>query len=190
MFETSKCREFRRQRGDFTSFLHGKGVDIGAGPDPLKVDAGTVRAWDVNDGDAQLMASVPDNEFDFVYSSHCLEHMRDVPESLKNWARITRPGGFVYTVVPDYVLYEKMTWPSRFNGDHKQSFSFMIPRAAVVRPNHYHIEQDLVPLMKSLGLEVVRWTVEDYGYNYNAGILDQTLGTALAQICIVAKKAG
>jgi SAM-dependent methyltransferase len=188
MDETSKCQNFRKARGDFDKWLHGDGIDIGCGRDPLKVEKGTVRAWDIPDGDAQLMAGVPDNTYDFVYSSHCLEHMRDVPESLRNWLRITKPGGFVYTVVPDYVLYEKMCWPSRFNGDHKQSFSFMITRQAVVRPNHYHIQQDLVPLIKSLGAEPVFMQLEDYGFNYNFAIVDQTLGNAVAQYCIVAQK--
>jgi SAM-dependent methyltransferase len=188
MYETSKCLKLRKERGDFRDFLHGNGIDIGAGPDPLKIETGNVRAWDVPDGDAQLMAGVPDNTFDFVYSSHCLEHMRDVAEALKNWTRITKPGGFVYTVVPDYLLYEKLTWPSRFNSDHKQSFSFLVPRVGVVRPNHYHVTQDLIPLMDSLGLQVVRWEVEDDGYNYNAGLFDQTMGNALAQLCIIAQK--
>jgi SAM-dependent methyltransferase len=90
------------------------------------------------------MAAVSADTFDFVYSSHCLEHMRDVPETLRNWTRILRPGGWLYVVVPDYVLYEKMSWPSRFNSDHKQSFSGLIDRSAVVRPNHWHLDGQLV----------------------------------------------
>jgi SAM-dependent methyltransferase len=189
MKETGKMAEVRRNRGDFQSFLHGKGIDIGCGDDILKVDDGTVQPWDVGDGDAQLMKGIPDGEFDFVYSSHCLEHMRDVRESLVNWTRILKPGGFLYVVIPDYMLYEKLTWPSRFNDDHKQSFSVLIPRRAVARPNHWHVEQDLKPLMQEVGLEVVRFTFEDYGYNYNSGLFDQTrLPTVVAQLCFVAKK--
>lgn len=188
MRETSKCRGFRQQRGDFDTCLKGKGIDIGAGPDPLVVPLGTVRVWDVSDGDAQLMPGVPDNEYDFVYSSHCLEHMRDVEEALRNWTRICKPGGHLYIVVPDYIVYEKMTWPSRFNGDHKQTFSFLIRRHSVVRPNHYNVDEDLIPLMGKLGLDLVKWYFEDYGFNYNAGIFDQTLGDALAQLCFICQK--
>jgi ubiquinone/menaquinone biosynthesis C-methylase UbiE len=189
MKETGKMQELRKGRGDFKNYLRGKGIDIGCGDDCLRVEEGTVRPWDVADGDAQLMAGIPDGEFDFVYSSHCLEHMRDVPETLKNWIRILKPGGFLYFVVPDYVIYEKMTWPSRFNGDHKQSFSTMIPRRVVARPNHFHIDQDLVPLLKELGMESVMGIFEDYGFNYNAGIFDQTrLETVVAQICMISKK--
>jgi SAM-dependent methyltransferase len=188
MHETSKCYDFRKARGDFANFLKGSGIDIGCGPDPLKVEEGSVRPWDLNDGDAQLMPGVPDGEFDFVYSSHCLEHMRDVRESLTNWLRILKPGGFLYVVVPDYILYEKLTWPSRYNIDHKNSFSFMITRGHVQRPNHWHMNQDMFPLLTELGAEPLRMTVEDNGFNYNAGVYDQTRFDALAQMCVVAKK--
>jgi SAM-dependent methyltransferase len=190
MRETAKCQEFRKARGDFDQFLHGEGIDIGCGPDPLRVEKGSVRPWDIPDGDAQLMTGVPDNQFDFVYSSHCLEHMRDVPESLKNWTRILKPGGSLYFVVPEYVIYEKMTWPSMFNPDHKQSFSHLINRQQVQRPNHWHVGDNMVPLMTETGLEIVRITFEDYGYNYNAGVFDQTMRMALSQLCFVAKKKG
>jgi SAM-dependent methyltransferase len=189
MKETAKMMEIRRNRGDFANYLRGKGIDIGCGDDCLKVDDGSVRPWDVGDGDAQLMKGVADGEFDFVYSSHCLEHMRDVRETLLHWTRILKPGGFLYVIVPDYLLYEKLTWPSRNNSDHKQSFSIMVPRRVVARPNHFHIEEDLKPLLRELGVDMVRVTFEDYGFNYNAGIFDQTrMQTAVSQICFVAKK--
>jgi SAM-dependent methyltransferase len=188
MKETSKCKDMRAGRGDFTKYLVGHGIDIGAGDDPLVVERGSVLAWDLKDGDAQLMDGVADNSFDFVYSSHCLEHMRDVPEALRNWVRILKPGGFLYTVVPDYILYEKMTWPPMFNTDHKQSFSFLVTRSMVRRDNHYHLEQDLFPLLKQYGLTVVDARLEDAAFNYNAGMYDQTFYTALSQLCIVAQK--
>lgn len=188
MHETSKCQPMRKARSDFDRYLHGSGIDIGSGPDPLKVEQGTVRAWDHADGDAQLMPGVADGQFDFVYSSHCLEHMRDVPETLRNWSRILKPAGVLYFVVPDYLLYEKLTWPSRFNRDHKHSFSFVITRQHVQRPNHWHINEDIQPLLTELGLEIVRITIEDNGFNYNAGLFDQTVQDTLAQLCFVARK--
>jgi len=118
MRETSKCHDMRLARGDFQNYLRGDGIDIGAGDDALRVPSGTVRPWDQPDGDAQLLAGISADCFDFVYSSHCLEHMRGVPEALENWIRVLRPGGWLYVVVPDYLLYEKMTWPSPFNSDH------------------------------------------------------------------------
>ncbi|MEM1724783.1 MAG: hypothetical protein QXW71_03295 [Thermoplasmata archaeon] len=34
------------------------------------------------------MEGVPNCSYDFVHSSHCLEHLRDPREGLKNWFRI------------------------------------------------------------------------------------------------------
>lgn len=188
MHETAKCRDIRAQRGDFEAYLHGQGIDIGAGNDPLRIPNGSVRTWDVNDGDAQHLATIPDESFDFVYSSHCLEHLQDVATALRNWVRVARRGGYLYIVVPDYLLYEKMTWPSMHNAGHLHSFSTFITRSAVNRPNHHHVDDDLVPLLTSLGTRVLRITFEDYGFNYNAGVLEQTMAGAVCQICIVAER--
>ena len=188
MRETSKCQSLRQARGDFQNYLRGQGIDIGCGKDCLKVESGSVRPWDVADGDAQMMAGVGDGEYDFVYSSHCLEHMRSVEQTLGNWVRILKPGGWLYVVVPDYCLYEKMVWPSRFNSDHKQSFSFFVKRPAVGRENHFHLEENLFPLLRKLGLQSIRWLLEDQGFNYNYGLVDHTAMDGLAQLCIVAQK--
>ena len=75
------------------------------------------------DGDAQLLATLPDNSFDFVHSSHCLEHMRDPREALHHWLRALKPGGHLVVLVPDEDLYEQGVFPSTFNGDHKWTFT-------------------------------------------------------------------
>ena len=82
-----------------------------------------VDAWDTPQGDAQYMRGINDNKYDFVHSSHCLEHMEDPIIALRNWIRITKPGGYLVITVPEEFLYEHGQWPSRFNGDHKWSFS-------------------------------------------------------------------
>lgn len=188
MKETSKMRARRLVRGDFVNYLHGDVIDIGAGDDPLCVIDGTVKYWDVNQGDAQLMSGVPDEVYGAVYSSHCLEHLRDIPESLRNWTRILKPGGFLYIVVPDYCLYEKLTWPSMYNGDHKHSFSLTFPRSAVGRDNHWNIAGDLFPVLSGIGVHPVRIEEESFGFDFNQGIYDQTRGDAVAQICIIGRK--
>lgn len=188
MQETSKCRVMREKRGDFDKFLVGSGIDIGCGDDILQIKAGSVRGWDVKDGDANKMDGVGDNSLDFVYSSHCLEHMKDVREALRNWVRILAPGGTLYTVIPDFCLYEKFTWPSKFNTDHKASFSLDWTREKIKRQNHYHVPTDLSSILLALGMETVQAWLEDEGFNYNAGYRDQTLGNALSQICIIARK--
>lgn len=189
MNNTTRARKLREQYQDFTKYLNGAGVDIGAGNDCLVIPSGTVRPWDMKDGDASLLAGIPDGSFDFVYSSHCLEHLRDIELSLRNWIRVLKPGGFLYVAVPDYTIYEKLNWPSAFNGDHKHSFSLDLTRAKVRRNNHWHINQDLVPLIDALGMRIFEARLEDDGYDYNKGFVDQTFDdSALSQICLIGKK--
>jgi SAM-dependent methyltransferase len=112
-----------------TRYLVGDGIDIGAGSDslwqyhelfPLMKSC---RAWDVADGDAQLMQGVPDLQFDFVHSSHCLEHLRNPFEALNQWLRILKTGGHLVCIVPDEDLYEQGVFPSTYNADHKHTFT-------------------------------------------------------------------
>jgi ubiquinone/menaquinone biosynthesis C-methylase UbiE len=81
------------------------------------------RAWDLEDGDAELMASVENNTYDFVHSSHCLEHMRNMHVALSHWMRILKPGGHLICLVPDEDLYEQCVFPSTFNSDHKHTLT-------------------------------------------------------------------
>ncbi len=130
MWEQSKSAKRRYNDGPFHSrYFVGSGIDIGGAPDPLNQYTGVfrnldqVKTWDLDDGDAQLMSGVSDNSFDFVHSSHCLEHMVEPREALKNWIRIVKPGGFLIITVPDEDLYEQGHWPSHFNSDHKWTFT-------------------------------------------------------------------
>lgn len=88
-----------------------------------------VKIWDIEDGDAQFMKGVADGAFDFVHSSHCLEHLHDPLEGLRNWLRVTRPGGHVVVTVPDEDLYEQGVFPSTFNRDHKVTFTLYKQRS-------------------------------------------------------------
>jgi SAM-dependent methyltransferase len=186
--ETSKCYALRRARGDFDRYLTGSGIDIGCGNDPLTVEKGSVRGFDLLDGDALYMAEIADESYDFVYSSHCLEHMPDVRLALRNWVRILKPGGYLYIVVPDFELYEKKQWPSRFNPDHKASFSFSFRQE---RANHYLIPALLKWLNTELTVSPLEMGLEDEGYDPARPEIDQTeerFGGALCQIYFVGCK--
>lgn len=118
--ETAKARERRVREGFFDRYCVGRGLDIGYGGDLLCDDC---AGWDLEHGDAQLLASVKDDSFDFVYSSHTLEHVADEFLALRNWYRTVKPGGYLILFLPDRELYEKkITLPSRWNPDHKRFF--------------------------------------------------------------------
>lgn len=48
------------------------------------------------------IAVVADNTYDFILSSHNLEHFANPIKALKEWRRITRAGGGLILVLPDY----------------------------------------------------------------------------------------
>ena len=178
MKETSKSVMRRIHDTRFaTRFFVGKGIDIGAGTDPLSLYAeqfpamSQLRIWDVGDGDAQLMRGVEDHSVDFVHSSHCLEHLYSPSEGLRNWLRIVRPGGHVVVTVPDEDLYEQGNFPSRANADHKVTFTIFKPRSWSPR------SINVIDLVAGLGaaVEVVKIELLDATYRYNLPPLDQTL---------------
>ncbi len=118
-----------------TRWLVGQGMDIGGGHDSIGVYRSlfplmqSVTIFDLPQGDAQYLACVPDDEFDFVYSAHCLEHVRDPFIALPNWLRVVKPGGHLIITVPDEDMYEQGVWPSTYNDDHKTTFTVMKNRS-------------------------------------------------------------
>ncbi len=41
-----------------------------------------------------------DKTFDFVISSHTIEHIFDPIKALKEWIRVVKPGGYIFTIAP------------------------------------------------------------------------------------------
>lgn len=181
--ETTKSLPLRTRH--IEQYLKGIGIDIGAGDDPLPLPG--VETWDWSNGDANLMSGAKLCYYDYVYSSHCLEHMYNIKEVLKTWSKLLKPGGYMFTVVPDWELYEKCMWPSKFNGDHKHTFSTKFTKEDVGRSNHFHIE-DIKLLFNIIQMELIEFGVEDLNYDYDKGNIDQTSGNALSQIYFVGKK--
>jgi len=175
--ETSKAVIRRLHDSRFVSrYFVGHGIDIGCGDDsllkyrqqfPLITD---VKSWDLPDGDAQYMQTVQDNTFDFVHSSHCLEHVRDPYEAFRNWIRICKPGGHVVTTIPDEDLYEQGQWPSTYNGDHKTSWT--IAKTESWSP----VSNSVMAFLFSFAdqVEVLKVELVDASYNYNVQRYDQT----------------
>lgn len=143
MFEQSKAAKRRFDDGNFHNrYFIGNGIDIGCGDDNLGRlrhvfrNIQSVRPWDLPDGDAQYLESVPDNQYDFVTSSHCLEHMVKPRIALKNWIRVCKSNGYLVITIPDEEMYEQGIWPSIYNTDHKWSFTLNDNRGlpALYRP--------------------------------------------------------
>lgn len=83
-------------------FCKGIGLDMGAGAWPLP---GAVPR-DGKFGDS--VEEIPERNLDFIFSSHCLEHLVNPVRVLENWRQCIRPGGvlFLYLPHPDMTYWQ------------------------------------------------------------------------------------
>jgi hypothetical protein len=51
--------------------------------------------------DAVNITNVGDAAYDFIFSSHCLEHIANPIKALKEWLRIIKTGGHVILILPE-----------------------------------------------------------------------------------------
>lgn len=139
------------------AILDGEGIDIGCGSHPVTA---RVRRFDVEDGDANRITDYVSEQFDFVFSSHCLEHMKDPLAALQEWWQLVKPGGHLILVVPDEDLYEQGVFPSRFNLDHK--FTFTLSKVKSWSP----VSINVLDLVQSLpDGRVLSLVLQDQGYD-------------------------
>lgn len=126
--ESSKTYEEKLANGFFDKYMTGKGCEMGyAGYEPDVVpildncDGYDIITTPGYDGEH---IPVEDSHYDYLYSSHCLEHISNFPAAIEEWFRVVKPGGHIVTVVPHKDLYEKKSGlPSRFNADHKRFYT-------------------------------------------------------------------
>jgi len=187
MRETTKAHDRRKRAGYFHRYLKGNGVDVGCGDDPLKVPEGKVLAYDrlIDPAhDAQTLADLPDDHFDFLYSSNCLEQVEWPARALVNWIRVVKPGGYVFFTVPDEDLYEQGFWPSRFNADHQ--WSWTMHKNVSNMPRSINLLHWLTQFCGTARILSVQLT--DTNYDYSVSKADQTLKDAEAFIEVILQK--
>lgn len=178
MKECSKSIQRRLADSNFLRrYFVGHGLDIGGKPDPLMLYKelfplmSSVKTWDWEDGDAQFLNGVADGSLGFVHSSHCLEHLVDPAEGLRNWLRVVRDGGYLVITVPDEDLYEQGIFPSTFNRDHKWTFTIYKSQSWSDR------SLNVIDLIKEFGdvAELVRVEQLSATYRFDMPRYDQTL---------------
>lgn len=126
--ETSNGNEAAKIAPFIVPYTRGRGLDIGCGPfSPFHHFLGIDEA--VNDGrpvaklrqDGTKLQGFADNAWDFVFSSHFLEHVQDFEAALAEWWRVIRPGGHLVLYLPHKSFYPNVgSYGS--NPDHKHDF--------------------------------------------------------------------
>lgn len=99
-------------------------LDVGTGEDRLP---GAIAVGPDAKGllhcDPHLLEDVgPENVYDLVYSNFLLQKLEAPRQALQRWIEVTRPGGFIWVIVPDFWLYEHGQWPSVFSPYHRHVF--------------------------------------------------------------------
>ena len=110
--ETSKVRHW------VLPYCKGKGCDIGFGGDKIKkIDCAgidfeqpyTYTGKDKVDIPCDVINNeipVPNNTYDYVYTSHLIEDFVDTADALRKFIRILKNGGNLVLVFPDQPKYE------------------------------------------------------------------------------------
>jgi SAM-dependent methyltransferase len=94
-------------------FCNGYGLDVGAGRWPLP---GATPVEMKDGGDAM---DLPAGCFDYVFSSHCLEHLKDPIGALHHWKSRIRSGGVLFLSLPSP---DMPYWLPQHNRQHLHSW--------------------------------------------------------------------
>jgi len=102
-------------------YCQGKGFDIGC----MKKEwsfPGSIPI-DIDFDDDFHATNLPSKEVDYIYSSHCLEHIENWVETLEYWYETLKSGGVLFLYLPDY---SQEYWRPWNNKKHKNIFTSQI----------------------------------------------------------------
>ena len=98
-------------------FCKGVGYDIGcckqewAFPGATPIDLSFDDQYDAN--------NLPAFQVDYIFSSHCLEHVDDWVETLQYWTEKVKSGGVLFLYLPHY---DQIYWRPWNNRKHRHAF--------------------------------------------------------------------
>jgi SAM-dependent methyltransferase len=122
----------------------GKGLDIGASRWPL---TGAMPVRNEQGQNAYQLDNITDNSLDYVFSSHCLEHLEQWREALKLWTGKLKSGGILFLYLPHESM--KLWHPEAPWGSHHK----WTPNTTII--NEY---------LGSIGLDIVEYSPEKDQY--------------------------
>jgi len=169
-------------------FFVGNGIDIGGGQDPLSKETfnniKSIDIFDVGQGDANdILHYRKEESYDFVYSSHCLEHMIEPFDTILQWFSLVKDGGYMIIVVPDEDLYEQCIFPSQWNPDHRHTFTIFKNKS------WSQSSINIVDLICHIeDCDTIKIELLNHFFDYNKICIDQTWGKSESGIEFILKK--
>ena len=71
------------------------------------------HAIDISFGDGFHATNLPHNNVDYIFSSHCLEHIPDWVSVMDYWYEVLKIGGVLFLYLPDYSQKYWRPWNNR-----------------------------------------------------------------------------
>jgi SAM-dependent methyltransferase len=130
-------------------FCKGEGLDVGAGRWPLP---GAIPVELKDGGDAM---ELPHGPFDFVFSSHCLEHLANPIAALEHWIARLKVGGvlFLYLPHPDMEYWRPQHCRKHLHAWTPAQMAQILRDLGLVQV--IHSERDLAWSFSAVGFKVV-----------------------------------
>ncbi len=127
-------------------FCRGIGLDVGAGRWPLP---GSIPV-DLKDG--QDAMQLPEGRFDYVFSSHCLEHLANPIAALEHWTTRLRSDGvlFLYLPHPDMAYWRPVNCRKHLHSWRPEEMADILGRLGYSEV--IHSERDLAWSFAVVGL--------------------------------------
>lgn len=122
-------------------FCTGVGLDVGCGAWPLK----GARPIDLARGDDAM--ALPEGEWDYVASSHLLEHLADYVAAIEHWKTRIRAGGVLFLYLPHP---SQKYWRPQNCRKHR----------------HMFYPADIAELLRDLGFERVMHSERDLAWSF------------------------
>ena len=99
-------------------YCKGLGYDIGFSKEEWKLPSAIGIDLSLDNG--FHADNLPDGEVDYIYSSHCLEHVDNWVKTLELWISKLKKGGVLFLYLPDF---SQVYWRPWHNLKHKHCFT-------------------------------------------------------------------
>lgn len=131
--DNPQLHESMKMLWELVPYTKGLGLDLGCGPSKtfphfIGVDNrkdtqlfGIQMNPDMTVPTCEKMPFFADGQWDFVFSSHLLEHIEDYKGALAEWWRLIKVGGHLCLYLPHKKYYPNIGQPGA-NADHKHDF--------------------------------------------------------------------